>query len=164
MQVGIHRHRKINLIRSKPDGDKMALIWVFLLDLAGESNDRGRLVFSENVPYDIELLAEELNFSEKLLKKSLEIFEKFGMVFSEDGYYIINGWEEYQNTESLDRIRNQTKERVAKCRERKKQSNVTSNVTVTLCNATDKEEEKEYKNKNKREREEKSIIDLLRDV
>jgi uncharacterized phage protein (TIGR02220 family) len=56
---------------------------------------------------------------------------------NEDGAIYINNWEKHQNIEGLEKIREQTRLRVAKHREQKK---IGYNVTekVTLRNATEK--------------------------
>ena len=57
-----------------------------------------------------------------------------------DNLLEVSNWEKYQNVEGLERIREQTRKRVAKHRELKKlECNVTCNATVTQGNATDKE-------------------------
>ena len=63
---------------------------------------------------------------------------------------IVN-WEKHQNIEALDKIREQTKIRVQLYRQRKQaakllersnaECNVTGNVTVTQCNATEKDKD-----------------------
>lgn len=64
--------------------------------------------------------------------------------FFDGEYFSISNWEEYQNIDGLEKIKEQTRERVAKHREKKKleagnvtvmHGNVTGNVTVTQSNA-----------------------------
>jgi hypothetical protein len=65
-----------------------------------------------------------------------------------DDVICVSNWEKYQNVEGMEKIKEQTRLRVAKHRERKKlEGNVTCNVTVTQSNATDIDIDKE-KNKN----------------
>jgi hypothetical protein len=116
------------------------------------------IFLTENIPYDSKMLADELRFEENTVLLALEMLERFGMISRNP--LLITNWEEYQNAEGLERIRAQTRERVAKCRERKALAkgenqqneanvtlcNATSNATVTHCNAI--EEDIENKNKN----------------
>lgn len=154
-------HRKIRYLRRMERGNEMVMIWVMLLTLAGRCNDDGRIWFTEDLPYTPELLGDELGFDVGLMENTLDILDRLGMMERNGDEITVIGWNDYQNVEGLDRIRKQTKERVAKHREKNRQQsdgcNVTGNVTVTQCNATEKEKEREEekeilkKNKNMRQ-------------
>ena len=70
-----------------------------------------------------------------------------------DGVITIPNWEKHQSADQLEKIKEQTRERVAKHREKQKalSCNVTSNATdrynETLRNATDKNREEKDKNR-----------------
>ena len=121
------------------------LIWVMLLTMAGRCKASGMIFLTENIPYTPKMLADELDFEESTVQLALNVFEQLNMVVMDNGFFAISGWEEYQNIEGMEKIREQTRKRVATYRENKKAllGNVTCNVTVTQSNATDKEEEKE---------------------
>lgn len=142
-------NRKIRHLRRLPDGNNIVLIWVMLLTMAGRCNANGMIFLTENIPYTAKMLADELGFEENTVKLALSALEQLNMVVTDNGYFTIAGWEEYQNIEGMDKIREQNRIRQAKFKERQKQlvGNVTDNVTVTQGNAT--EEEKEIRNKNK---------------
>ena len=153
-------NRKIKHLRKLPDGNNIVLIWVMLLTMAGRCNSGGMIFLTENIPYTPKMLADELCFEENVVLLALDALAKLNMITSYDGEFIsIAGWEEYQNVEGLDKIREQTRNRVAKHREMQRLSsgNVTCNVTVTQGNATDidkdKEEELEVRKRNKRDKE-----------
>lgn len=153
-------HRKIKYLRRLPEGDSIVLIWVMLLTMAGRCNDDGRIWLTESIPYTPKLLADELDFEESTVTLSLEALSRLNMIrMDADNVIVIAGWEEHQNVAGLDKIRNQTRKRVANHREKQKlldeECNVTCNVTVTQCNATDieKEEEKNKNLKNKKIRQ-----------
>jgi predicted phage replisome organizer len=136
--------RKIKKLRRLPAGNDILLIWIMLLAMAGKCNAGGMIFITESVPFTEEDLAEELDFEVNTIKLALEAFEKLDMVEIKDGGYInILGWEEHQSVDKLEEIREQTRKRVAKCREKKRlqDSNVTGNVTVTQGNALEEEEE-----------------------
>ena len=112
LSTDLFENRKIKYLRRLPEGDSLALIWVMLLTLAGRCSADGTIFLAENVPYTPEILADEL------------------------------GFEEHQSLEKLEKIREQTKARVARYRtvrngqdECNAECNVTDNVTVTQCNA-----------------------------
>ena len=143
MSVGMPDNRKIKRIRRLPDGNNIILIWVFLLLKAAESNKQGGLFFLEDMPYTVEDLADEFDFSVDLIQFALKTLEKLSMIEIYDEVIYIKNWDKYQSVEKLDKIREQTRLRVAKHREKKalkgpnEKSNVTSNGDVTLRNATD---------------------------
>lgn len=166
----IFENRKIRQIESLPDGDAIIVIWLKLLTLAGSINDQGQIYFTQEIPYTEEMMATQFNRPLSTVKLALKVFVEFGMIDVIDDILKISNWEKYQNVDGLDRIREQTRKRVAKHREKQKMlevreigeneqsvtlCNVTSNVTATDCNATEEEEdididkEKEkYKKKN----------------
>lgn len=138
-------NRKIKHLRRLPDGNNVVLIWVMLLTMAGRCNSNGMIFLTENIPYTPKMLADELDFEENTVLLALKSLEQFNMIVTDGKYLTIAGWEEYQNIEGMDRIREQTRKRVAKYKEKQKllKGNVTGNVTVTQGNATDIEEDKE---------------------
>ena len=152
-------NRKIKHLRKLPDGNNIVLIWVMLLTMAGRCNSGGMIFLTENIPYTPKMLADELDFEENTVKLALEALEQFNMIITDSGYFTIAGWEEYQNIEGMDKIKEQTRQRVARHREKQRQiaSNVTCNATVTERNATDIEEdidkEKDIEEEKKSKRE-----------
>lgn len=155
-------NRKIKHLRRLPDGNSIVLIWVMLLTMAGRCNSGGMIFLTENIPYTPKMLADELEFEENTVRLALEALEQLDMIRS-DGFLSISGWEEYQNIEGMDRIREQTRQRVA--RFRKKQKALPSSVTVTQSNATDIEEEKDIDIEEEKERiDYKRIVSLYNDI
>ena len=133
-------NRKIKHLRRLPDGNNIILIWVMLLTMAGRCNADGMIYLTENIPYTSKMLADELDFEENTVQLALRAMEQLGMIVSDNGFISIAGWKEYQNVEGMDRIREQTRQRVAQHRKRQKMiendnCNVTCNVTVTQGNA-----------------------------
>jgi predicted phage replisome organizer len=138
-------NRKIKHIRRLPEGNNIVLIWVMLLTMAGRCNSGGMIFLTENIPYTPKMLADELDFEETTVALALKALEQLDMIVTENGFFAIAGWEEYQNIEGMDKIREQTRKRVAKCREKKAlaECNATSNATVTQCNGTEEEREED---------------------
>lgn len=136
---------KIRYIRTLPEGNNMVLIWVMLLSKAGKCNASGFIFLTENIPYTSQMLAAEFGFDLYLIELALATFVKLNMIQLEEHIIKIAGWEEHQNIDGLDRIREQTRKRVAKYRENQKQlpCNVTGNDTVTEGNAIEEEREEE---------------------
>jgi predicted phage replisome organizer len=140
---------KIKLIESMPDKDSILIIWIKLLVQAGKCNATGYIYLSETLPYTDEMLSTIFNRPLNTIRFALSVFQKFGMIeLSEDGSIYINNWGKHQNIAGLEKIREQTRERVAKLREKQKQiEDVTKDVT--LRNATEEEKKRKEKKKNK---------------
>lgn len=147
----IFENRKIRQIESLPDGDAVIVIWLKLLCLAGQINDRGAVYFTQEIPYTEEMMATQFNRPLQTIKMALQVFQQFGMIEIKSDILKISNWEKYQNADGLDRIREQTRQRVAKHRENQKK--LQCNATVTLRNATEEEEEKELEEEKEKELE-----------
>lgn len=134
---------KILLIESLPEADSIIVIWFKLLCLAGKQNNSGIFMLNDKIAYTEEMLSTVFRRPINTVRLAIETFEQFGMIETTDGVITVPNWDKYQNVESMDKIREQTRQRVATYRE--KQKRLSSNVTVTLRNATDidKEEDKE---------------------
>ena len=112
-------NRKIKHLRKLPEGNSIVLIWVMLLTMAGRCNASGMIFLTENIPYTPKMLADELGFEENTVKLALEALERFRMIVTDSGFFAIAGWEEYQNIEGMDKIRES--KRLAQARWRAKQ-------------------------------------------
>lgn len=171
----------IKVIEQMPEGDAILVIWFKLLVQAGIINDSGLVYFKKDIPYTEDMLAIVFHKPVTLIRLALTTFEKFGMIeISDNRTILIRNWEKHQNIETLDIIREQTRKRVKKYREKQKlllsnpNCNVTPALHVTQCNAVEEEREedierdKEYKyslslieenEKKKNERENKKKVD-----
>lgn len=160
-------NRKIKHLRRLPEGNNIVLIWVMLLTMAGRCNSGGMIFLTENIPYTPKMLADELDFEESTVSLALRALEQLDMIVTENGVFTIAGWEEYQNIEGMDKIREQNRERKRLQRERQKQALLEesrdSHVTVTGCHALEeeieeeKEKEEEYHSFNHSAREEEKM-------
>lgn len=144
---------KICLIDALPDHDAILVIWFKILALAGKHNRNGLLMMSDKVHYTDEMLATIFRRPLNTVRMALGIFEQFGMVEIIDGIIALPNWEKHQNIDGMEKIKTQTRNRVARYREKQKNlalGNVTCNVTVTESNATEEDRDKELdKDKNK---------------
>lgn len=139
---------KIRIIESMPDADAILVIWIKLLTLAGKNNTNGFIFLSENIPYTDEMLSTIFNRPLNTVRLALQTFKQFGMVdYDEKNFLYLVNWEKHQNIEGLEKIREQTRKRVAKHRENQKALTGDVTLPVTQSNATDK-------NKNKKENRE----------
>lgn len=133
----IFDNRKIKYIRNLREGDTLCLIWIMLLTIAGRCNDNGRCHITEDIAYTPKTLAEELGVKEATMTRALDTFAAMKMISNENGIITVIGWEEYQNEEKLQSIREQNRRRTAESRERQKaqneeECNAECNADVTL--------------------------------
>lgn len=138
---------KICLIDALPDHDAILVIWFKILALAGKHNRNGLLMMSDKVHYTDEMLATIFRRPLNTVRMALGIFEQFGMVEIIDGIIALPNWEKHQNIDGMEKIKEQTRNRVARHREKQKNlalgGNVTCNVTVTESNATEEDRDKD---------------------
>ena len=132
LNIDMFDNRKIKYLRTLPDGDKIVLIWVMLLTIAGRCNAGGRIFLTEDVPYTPNMLADELGFDVSTVQLAADHMKKLDMVYFDDQVFVINGWEEYQNLEGMERARELKRERDRRYYWNKKllqESNPTPNPT-----------------------------------
>lgn len=151
ISTNIFSDEKILLIEQMPDADTIIVIWFKLLALAGRENNCGVFVMGGKMPYTDEMLATIFRRPLQTVRFAIQTFEAFGMIEiieSPNGSEVLTipNWEKHQNADGMDKIREQTRLRVAKHREKQRLAlgcNVTRNDTETQCNAAEEEEEKE---------------------
>lgn len=147
LSVNIFDDEKIKLIKSMPEGDAIILIWIQLLCLAGKTNDNGAVYIGQHMNYTDEMISTICNQPLNTVRIALKAFEEFEMInLGEDGLISISNWEKHQNIEGMERVRAQTRKRVAKYRAKQKELE-SSNVNVTLRNAPDKNRIDKNKNR-----------------
>lgn len=149
-------NRKIKHLRRLPDGDSVVLIWVMLLTLAGRCNSNGMIFLTENIPYTSKMLADELDFEESTVQLAIQALEQLDMIStSGDGFLAVTGWEEHQNIEGMEKIRES--KRLAQARWRAKQKALPSSTVDTTVDTTEIQnnnaEEDIDKDKNKKKKE-----------
>lgn len=172
LRVDMFDDEKIKIIQSMPEGDAILVIWIRIIALAGKCNAKGLVLIEDEFPYSDEMLATIFNKPLATVRLALGTFEKFRMIErTEKGIYISN-FEKHQNTEGMEKIREQA--RIRKQREREKKralleagntpalpenssenpetlpKNVTDNVASHVTSrVTEREVTKQNKNKNK---------------
>lgn len=150
---------KIQLIESMPEGDTLIVIWFKLLVLAGKQNYSGVLALGDKIFYTEEMLTTVFRRKATTVKLALKTFEQFSMIAFVDGAVTIPNWEKHQNIDGLEKIRQQTRERVTRFRQKQKavvngkeqlklECNVTEALPVTAGNG---QVTQQIKNKSKKE-------------
>lgn len=137
--TGMFDDEKIKIIEKMPDADALLVIWIKLICQAGRVNDGGYVYLADGFPYNEEDLSTVFNRPVNTIRLALKTFEKLKMIeITERGIFLIN-FEKNQNIEAMLRIRELTRDRVRKFREKKLipsgTSNVNGNGDVTHSNA-----------------------------
>ena len=144
---------KILLIESMPEKDSLIVIWFKLLCMAGKQNNSGVFTINDKIAYTDEMLATIFRRPLNTVRLALSVFEQYGMIEIVDGTITIPNWEKHQSIDKMEKLKEQNRQRVAAHRQKqrllasKNDCNVTSNVTVMECNATDKIRLEEDKNR-----------------
>ncbi len=121
ISVNLFSDDKIRLIRAMEHGNEMILIWLQLLLLAGRVNQDGLLILSNTeVPYTEEMMASQFDVDLSTVHTALDVFRQFGMIEILDDIYHITNWSKHQSVDSMERIREQNRERKQAERERKR--------------------------------------------
>lgn len=129
----IFDNRKIRQIESLPEGDTIIVIWFKLLCLAGTINDNGNIYITEEIPYTDETLSTQFNRPLKIIQLALQTFQSFGMIEIIDDILKVSNWESYQNVAGMEKIRENTRKRVADYRARKRLGVVSTGNQCVYC-------------------------------
>lgn len=142
ISTNIFDDEKLLLIESMPEADALIVIWFKLLALAGKSNNNGVFMISEKIPYTEDMLATIFRRKKSVITLALDTFEQLGMIERIDNVITIPNWEKHQNTAKLNKIREQTRLRVAENRKRNRLA-----IEKTPCNADVTQQIREEKNR-----------------
>lgn len=142
LYIDCFKKKKLMYVEDLPRGDTILKIWFKILCLAGECNAGGFLMVTDNIPYTEETLIatltrKPLNETYDFLKETLVTLQALHMLEIIENKFYITNWEDYQNVDKMDKIRENTRLRVKNHRINKKcnEKSVTSNTDVTLRNA-----------------------------
>lgn len=139
LRLNFFDDERIKLIEALPDRDSILLIYIRLLILAGKTNHDGFVLLGSNIALTAETIATIFNRPVSTVRLALQTFERFEMIeVDEDGGIVICDWEETQNTTALEMIREKTRvrnqryrERLASKKETIRQLGAGSDVSVT---------------------------------
>lgn len=147
----------IKILRAKENGELLVLFYMWMLTEA--MDHKGRLRYSEDIPYDEEMLAEASGFALHIVTQALQQFTKLQLVITEsDGTLFMPKLIEMVGSESASaqRVREYRERKNSKEKKPETVENTESNDNVTKCNADvqksniEKELEKELEKENKK--------------
>lgn len=137
-ETNIFSNRKIQLILKLTDGDTYFRVWIQLIALAVECNNKGRLEIGNNNPMTIENFSKIMGKSKKKIEKILNKFLELEMLIKEGDTFLIKNWDKYQSIEKYEKYQMQNRKRQKRYREKLKSKNEKSNVIQTLSNGQEK--------------------------
>ncbi|MDD6794393.1 MAG: phage replisome organizer N-terminal domain-containing protein [Clostridiaceae bacterium] len=121
VMVDMFENKKFRFIDALPHRDVINYVWIRLLCETAKINDGGKLYFMEDEPYTNEMLATLFSRPLECIDEAIRVLSKYKMIErDEDGVLRITNWETYQNVEGLDKIKQQTRKRVSKFRNKHK--------------------------------------------
>ena len=88
-ETTIFSNRKIQILLKLPEGDTYFRVWIQLIALAVECNNRGRLEVGENNPMTIQNFSKIMGKSNKKIEKILNKFLELGMLKKEWETFLI---------------------------------------------------------------------------
>lgn len=147
----------IKILRAKENGELLVLFYMWMLTEA--IDHEGRLRYSEEIPYDEEMLAEASGFALHIVTQALQQFTKLQLVITEsDGTLFMPKSIEMIGSESASaqRVREYRERKNSKEKKPETVENTESNDNVTKCNSDvqksniEKELEKELEKENKK--------------
>ena len=147
----------IKILRAKENGELLVLFYMWMLTEA--IDHKGRLRYSEDIPYDEEMLAEASGFALHIVTQALQQFTKLQLVITEsDGTLFMPKSIEMVGSESASaqRVREYRERKNSKEKKPETVENTESNDNVTKYNADvqksniEKELEKELEKENKK--------------
>lgn len=108
--------------------DKLTAVWFELMDFAGKCNHHGAFINSREIPFvSMDDIAAMIDREPDELQLCMRFFINEGMIEIVDDVYMLANWTKYQNTEGLDKIREQKRISQAKWRAKKKALAAASN-------------------------------------
>lgn len=154
VESNIFSNRKIQIVLKLPEGDTYFRVWMQLIALAVECNNKGRLEIGENNPMTIQNFSKIMGKSNKKIKKILEKFLELEMLVKEGETFLIKNWDKYQSIEKYEKYQKQGRERQRRYRDKHKGEIEKSNGIQTLSNAEEKNTKDLENNKEENIREE----------
>lgn len=125
--------------------DKLTAVWFELLDFAGKCNAGGQLIESPEIPFaSLDDIAILIDRTPKELELCMQFYITNRMVTVIDDIYMLTNWAKYQNTDELEKIREQNRVRQKKWYDKQKLlPNADLTLDITLPNATEEDKERD---------------------
>lgn len=112
--------------------DKLTAVWFELMDFAGKCNHHGAFINSREIPFvSMDDIAAMIDREPDELQLCMQFYINEGMVEIVDDVYMLANWVKYQNTDGLEKVREQKRISQAKWRAKRKALTAGSNEDET---------------------------------
>lgn len=156
LRTDTYDDRKMKIIDLLPNRDTIQNLFIKFICEAGQQNNGGYIYVDTSIGLPLEeLLAAMFNRDVNVIRGVLQTLGKMGMLEIGENYIFLVNFAKNQNIEGMERIREQTRMRVAKFRAKEKTLPLPSpdmkrysNVTVTHHKNNDNEKNNEKNNEN----------------
>jgi predicted phage replisome organizer len=127
------KRHDIQIIEGMPNGKDYIL---FYLKLLCESVDHeGNLRFSDEIPYNEQMLSTITNTNVDIVRTAIDVFSKLGMMdILDDGTFYMSGIEKLMGSETPEHIREQNRIRQQRYRDKKRLAMNEFEPAEALCN------------------------------
>lgn len=126
-ETTIFSNRKIQIILKLPEGDTYFRVWIQLIALAVECNNRGRLEIGENNPMTIQNFSKIMGKSNKKIEKILKKFLELEMLKKEGETFLIKIGTSIKVLKSMKNI---------KCKTEEDKENIVKSIKVKMKKVT----------------------------
>ena len=156
LRVDMFDDNKVKIILGLKDGIFTIYFFTRLLALAGKQNMGGYIVLSPDIPMGVEELSSITGHTIGEINYALNTLFRYGLISKDEEHRIyITNWEKHQNTTTLDKIRDQSRERSKRYRETQKMkmipATLENNLQITSRVTSQITSRYAPRNKNKRE-------------
>lgn len=140
-KVGLFQDPRMIYLLSQPNGDTYFVVWFYLKDLAGMIHDNGLVYVSAKEPMTTALIAKALHRRKGCIEKALDVLERLDLIQRDEaGIIQLLVWDDIQDYQKDERRRQQTRQRVARCRARKKEAQEPNTSADTVMEPTQLDE------------------------
>lgn len=163
MPIDFFEQMSARVIMNMQKGEKILLIWIKLLCLAGRANRGGAILSEGGRGINAKMLPMVLGEDDVVVSNAVVTLKRLGIIKEQRGAIYLIGFDEEQSLEELNRQKELTRARVKRYRERKRAEAMATlfpdgednecNADVTECNA---ECNADYINKNRKEKNRKN--------
>lgn len=120
VKTDIFEDEKIRLIESMPDADTLLVLWLKIIAQAAKCNAEGWIYLKPGKPYSDEHFATLWRRPINTIRLALKLFQDMEMIQRNGNGIFVTNFMLIQNAQTLDRIREATRERVRRLRERRR--------------------------------------------
>ncbi len=127
---------RVRMIKKMKGGERILIILEQMKCIAAQERNSGTFLLPTGKPYTVELIAVAIDYPVRVVEEAIGVLLDFGLLLRDEGGVIsIADWSELQTLDKDAAVKEQTRQRVARYRQRHKgESDEERNADVTQCN------------------------------